>query len=337
MPERSLRTRDPDEARALLAEVYCDHRLSISGGAEFALRQQSGGSGRCQTFALSYGSVQARVATVPFDDFVLVSQPVHGAFGHGPVGGSTTWTTSDPVALDAHSAHELRWAPDTTIFTVMLDRNLVESFAAQRYGLDDRPRVTIESGPRPAPVGQPSLWESAMSVINAQLGPGSTTHLSPLAVAGLENLAVSALFESFETRVAYGSRSAGRRPVDARTLRRAIDYIDSRLDEDVSVSEVAAHVGCGVRALQLAMRRQLDTTPTQLVRSMRLERVRAELVAADPGTTRVADIALSWGFVNLGRFARYYFDRFGVHPSQTLAGVDRRTAESDRVSPDRPR
>jgi AraC family ethanolamine operon transcriptional activator len=46
--------------------------------------------------------------------------------------------------------------------------------------------------------------------------------------------------------------------------------------------------------------------------------VRRELRAAEPGTARVTDVAMRWGFWQLGRFAVEYRALFGERPSQTL-------------------
>ena len=50
----------------------------------------------------------------------------------------------------------------------------------------------------------------------------------------------------------------------------------------------------------------------------RLKTVRLALRDADPGTTGVAEIAASYGFTELGRFAVVYRTEFGELPSTTL-------------------
>ncbi|MGN6407903.1 MAG: helix-turn-helix domain-containing protein, partial [Curtobacterium sp.] len=48
------------------------------------------------------------------------------------------------------------------------------------------------------------------------------------------------------------------------------------------------------------------------------DRVRAELLAAEPGTITVGAVARRWGFAHLGRFSGAYRQRFDEHPSHTL-------------------
>ena len=56
------------------------------------------------------------------------------------------------------------------------------------------------------------------------------------------------------------------------------------------------------------------------LRSVRLDRAHADLVAADPAVDTVAAIALRWGFGHAGRFAKDYRARFRRSPSDTLRG-----------------
>lgn len=49
-----------------------------------------------------------------------------------------------------------------------------------------------------------------------------------------------------------------------------------------------------------------------------MERVRADLLEADPSTTTVALVARRWGYLHLGRFSGAYRARFGEFPKDTL-------------------
>jgi transcriptional regulator GlxA family with amidase domain len=55
------------------------------------------------------------------------------------------------------------------------------------------------------------------------------------------------------------------------------------------------------------------------VRMSRLQRARAELQAAGPGSgARVGEVAQKWGFFHTGRFSKLYFEVFGERPSVTV-------------------
>jgi len=63
--------------------------------------------------------------------------------------------------------------------------------------------------------------------------------------------------------------------------------------------------------------RQPNTSPMTYVRQTRLDGVRADLQRG-VDDTKVSDVAFSWGFNHLGRFAQNYERKFGESPSHTL-------------------
>jgi len=84
----------------------------------------------------------------------------------------------------------------------------------------------------------------------------------------------------------------------------------------VTVGDLAARCGLGVRALQKNFLRQFDTTPAAFLRNLRLEKARA-LIAA--GALSVTHAAFDAGFVHLGHFSAAYERKYRELPSATLA------------------
>jgi transcriptional regulator GlxA family with amidase domain len=70
--------------------------------------------------------------------------------------------------------------------------------------------------------------------------------------------------------------------------------------------------------LMRGFERRLGVSPMRYLLHWRLDRARAELLDAAPGSSTVTDIALRWGFGNLGDFAARYRSRFGELPRATL-------------------
>jgi AraC-like DNA-binding protein len=68
-------------------------------------------------------------------------------------------------------------------------------------------------------------------------------------------------------------------------------------------------------------------SPARYLKHYRMAQARLALVAAEPAKTTVTGVALSWGFMELGRFAVEYRQEFGECPSQTL----RRIRGSDAI------
>jgi transcriptional regulator GlxA family with amidase domain len=83
------------------------------------------------------------------------------------------------------------------------------------------------------------------------------------------------------------------------------------------VSDVAASCRIGVRALDRGFKKHLGVSPLQYMLDLRLQGVHDDLIAQRHGKT-VTDVAIYWGFSNLGVFAARYRERFGELPSETL-------------------
>jgi transcriptional regulator GlxA family with amidase domain len=86
----------------------------------------------------------------------------------------------------------------------------------------------------------------------------------------------------------------------------------------VTVAELSRVAGVSERTLRAAFHHILGIGPKQHLIRQRLQAVRLALRAAQPGTTTVTDIAMAYGFFELGRFAGRYRHAFGEAPSWTL-------------------
>ena len=127
------------------------------------------------------------------------------------------------------------------------------------------------------------------------------------------------VLEAFPNTAVSAPTVSDRRDADPGTLRRAISFIESHPDIDMALADIAAAACVTPRALQLAFRRHLDTTPMAYLRRVRLDRARDDLRAATPGDgVTVTKIADRWGFAKPGRFAELYRAAYGETPNQTL-------------------
>lgn len=103
--------------------------------------------------------------------------------------------------------------------------------------------------------------------------------------------------------------------------RRAYQYMMEHLnDENLSVRQVAAHIGVTERALQLAFRAHLGMTPAELIRTRRVEHIHHEL-QEQGGDAGVLEIASRWGVKSRSTLVHNYRSRFDQTPTQTLRGA----------------
>jgi AraC-like DNA-binding protein len=104
----------------------------------------------------------------------------------------------------------------------------------------------------------------------------------------------------------------------SRIVRLVEDYARTRAGERVYVSELCQSADVSERTLEYAFKEMTGLTPMAYLARLRLHWVRAALLAAEPGSTRISAEALKWGFWHFGEFSRGYKLCFGESPSVTL-------------------
>jgi AraC-like DNA-binding protein len=104
----------------------------------------------------------------------------------------------------------------------------------------------------------------------------------------------------------------------SRIVKIAEDHVLSRIGERVHVSDLCQAANVGERTLECAFKEVMGLPPVAYLIRLRLHRVHAALLAAEPGSTRVSKEALKWGFWHFGEFSRAYKQCFGEMPSDTL-------------------
>jgi transcriptional regulator GlxA family with amidase domain len=99
---------------------------------------------------------------------------------------------------------------------------------------------------------------------------------------------------------------------------RVMGFVRDNLGDPVSIAELSRLAGVSERTLRAAFREALGLSPKQYTIAERLQAAHDALQAADPKSTTVTDVAMEYGFFELGRFAGRYREAFGESPSHTL-------------------
>ncbi len=107
---------------------------------------------------------------------------------------------------------------------------------------------------------------------------------------------------------------AGRR----RVLKRAIEYAFDHLSDPPRVVDLCRATEVSARTLEYVFRETYDVTVSTFLEAARLTRVRLDLARAASEGGNVTQIAIRWGFHDLGGFARAYARRYAESPAVTL-------------------
>jgi AraC-like DNA-binding protein len=162
------------------------------------------------------------------------------------------------------------------------------------------------------------LWESTYAYVRGTVlaSPAAADH--PLLAASAARLLAVTVLAVFPNDARADPTAADRHDGSPATLRRAVTFIDEHAHEDIAAADIAGAAFVTIRAIQLAFRRHLGTTPMEYLRRVRLDHAHRQLVAADPREESVTDVAYQWGFPSPSRFAAAYRKAYGVLPSHSL-------------------
>lgn len=294
------------------------HRLRVSGvaSAEFqaclhAVRL------RDVTFGyLDYHvAVDIRSQCLPDDYFVFM--PTNGqAIVHtrDRVVESSTIVASLP---EPGVGLTMEWAYDSPNLFVRIARSALERQLSRLTGHSPGARLVFEPG-MSLTSDVASRWHGAMQLLHSEIYHPRSLAREGRGVGPLEDFLISTLLLVQPSNYSHLLHSTADR-AHSRTVRHAVDFIESHLGEPMTVGDIAAAASVSERTLQQAFQGAFGMSPTAFLRERRLDRVRDELVDADPSDdTSVTEVAMRWGLTHMGRFAAAYRRRFGETPSQTL-------------------
>ena len=161
----------------------------------------------------------------------------------------------------------------------------------------------------------------------------AVSHLAQAAPEVLAGAEVARALEDALTRVMIQCLSEGQGIEvgsaywrHATVMRRLENFLEANLDRTLHLTDLCAAAGASDRTLRILCQEHLGTSPTRYLWLRRMHLARRALRIAEPTTATVTEIATSYAFWELGRFAVAYRSLFGETPSATL----RRPPENPR-------
>lgn len=312
----TLHTQCIDEARARIGEVFCPHALlPVSSPGTLDARLHHARFAGASVNYLEYGR-DVRIVPDEFRDFYLLQITLAGA--NELSCGKEVLTSRRGIATVTGPGQRLRltWTDDCREIIFKFGRAALERYLAALLGRPAARPLRFDIAVDLSAGAGASVWRAARYVLAELEQQGPFERTPPVAVQ-LEQLLMCTLLQ----RHGHNYVEALNREVpDAapRFVRLAEEYMEAHCEDPITIEELAAVTGVGVRTLQKGFRRHRGITPLQLLRYLRLDRVRNALRHADPREDTVSRIAMDHGFSQLGRFAAEYRRRFGESPSETF-------------------
>jgi AraC-like DNA-binding protein len=306
-------TYDLAEAREFLGQAYGDRLLTAdvpAGGLVLAVSHTETGA-----FTVSEVALPADLTfAIDPSDQVTISTVTQGTVQIEHDQDIDRYQPGDVFIGNMHHT-------DPTIRThgllnrkVILPLRLLHAVAGIEPGTSAALRFLSPQPASPAARGQ---WSAVTQYVDGLLASPDAI-LGPLVITSAARLLAATALTVFPNTATAPAARRDRRDASSATVQRATAFIDEHAGKDITVPDIAAAACVTVRAVQMAFRRELDTTPTAYLRTVRLARAHRELLDADLAAETVTAVAYRWGFSSASRFSAYYRETYGVSPKQTL-------------------
>ncbi len=311
-----LHTRNLTESQSLTSHIWSKHTSHVIGRGAFEStisRLPLGRSWVCHVDCRSPMHVTADGNRAK----IIVYLPLAGSMKISVAGAILDAVPGGPVLIPPATPSEFHATPIQCI--------LIEIPAAK---LQSELSCIGWAGGRVAPIawkpgeaGSGNITDT-MRFILEHLSRRDNGERSQVYQRRLEALFLTCLAEALAAR--QGQRPPAQRKIGRVTLDEMKRKITECLQSNCSNSELAAYAGLTIRALQQQFLKHFHTTPAAFVQEQRLAAARKAL--RDPKNKKtVTRLASDLEFHHLGRFSTAYRIKFGESPSETLAGVTKRS------------
>ena len=318
VPQKSVfRSADLDETRLAIAQTFAEHRLDFVGPSkrlDAALAAWDLGD-----VAIGYVRHGADVIVRPgrLGSYYGLNVAVKGSATLRSGRSEAELRQASAVVMSPTDEIVMRRSADCEEVALRVDRCAVERELSRMLRRDvDAPLVFVPAMDLAKPAGR--TWAATLGYVLDEIRQNTGSLGHPLVRSRVEQLIIDQLLLTQPNNYS-GELETGYRPARPPAVRRALEIIDARAAEPLTVPMLAELVGVSVRGLRQGFRDYLGTTPLEYLREVRLARARDDLLATEPEDgTSVTEIAYRWGFGHLARFAGYYKQRYGELPSETL-------------------
>lgn len=306
-------SRDPEETRAHMLNVFSSHRLSVVGSSQgFRAKVLARKLGSLTLSTLSFGA-EVTLDQEPSRDFLLVSTQVSGQ-AHIQVGDSHYSGGRGLVMVDTpYQPVRKHFSADSRRIHLRFDTRRVEAACADLLGKKmERPLHFSPFLPFGSAVH--AHWMALLQLLISyvdQQAHCSNQQLYQM-TGHLESAALLLLLNEHDH--SYRDRLfASPRPVVPGAVVKAEQFMALHYRDFLSLDSIAAAAQVSVRSLTAAFRQYRRTTVMGALQTLRLQAAQKALKSSD---ATVAEVAMQCGFMHLGRFARSYQQFFGRLPSE---------------------
>lgn len=254
----------------------------------------------------------------PTEDCYHVNVTIAGQTFADRTDGHRETTSADErgIVLNPTQRNTVRWDPQAEQLILKIPRSSLESHLGNLIGRSVAEVVDFDFG-LDLTTGAGRGLVRAVEFLAAELNRPDGLAEIPLAREQLEAFVMTQLLYAGRHQFSDALAAPGE-VVRFGRLAPVIRYMEANADEPLTPHQLARVGYMSVRTLHASFQQTFGESPMSYLRRLRLDHVRSELLSSDPGTVRVTDVAMKWGFYHQSRFAQQYRERFNELPSATL-------------------
>ena len=315
----AFQSSDLGEAREFVGSVFCPHlltprqRVSRQTHPSRIIMNHVPVAGLSLNY-LQYG-VPVDIEPGELGGFFLVQVEVSGSIEARCGRQETTIRPGHASVLSPSEYTRMKWGENSAEIIVRLDRGAVEKQLSTLLGRH-LPYPLVFDMDMDCTQGAAGAWWRAVRFLLSELDYSSNVMNSSLGAQQFEQSLICALIygqpHNYTTALQHGLSAAAPRHVKL-----VEDYIHAHAEDPITIEDFAEVAGVSARTLFAGFKQFRGTSPMKYLREVRLQKVRQDLEQAPAGAT-VTELAMRWGFFQLGRFAIEYRRAFGESPSDTL-------------------
>lgn len=230
------------------------------------------------------------------------------------VAGEAVVCTDSAGVLIEPSRMSIERPAGSGVYVLKTDYQSLERRFWEITGVKPRGRISFEHKVNVSS-GSGAVLRNTFLTIVSQLETDKTLLTNRLLRIATDELLLTTLLSLPNSHSEILLREPG--DVASTVVHRAEEYLAAHATEPIKMRDVFGACGCNRNLLYRAFKKHRGYTPNEFLQSRRLEAARQRLLSPSD-TDTVTSIALSTGFLHLGRFAALYKRRFGESPSKTL-------------------
>jgi len=308
-----MKIRDPQEFEEEVEVVAGRTHVRPAKGARFRADLETFRFDSVGLFIIRANSFA--VSIEPPHDFFSINIPLSLPFRALSRGRQKLFVPGDAYLLHSDEQLSLSAAEGCqllvgTFFTAPMQEyisRLNQSGANALFSMDSQCSLSTPSGIR---------LQRKMAQTWSKIHSGEPADLSRIWLEETKDELVACFVKAVDTRRYDDHGVSGPLPV---YMKIAEDFLCANLETPVTRDRLAQASSVSMRTLSRAFLKRYGVGPIGFLKQRRLDAAYRVLLGAEPGSTRVTDIAMRYGFVHMGKFSIEYRQTFGELPSKTLS------------------